>query len=230
VSFGTYARKVRDPALRYGQRINALAGCVELYRPIGYSATFGYLEGVAGSFRRDGEALIRALDALSTSRDLWLEDLAAYGDQRRVAKRLGRRRPGANEINPNWPACWYGDMQPAALFTIGYLLRSHDRTARADPDVVRLASTVLEAGGALTVGEREWLHALRQRFERLRNASAWPTMDLTALYQASESLWIVQQIFIARTDAAGTCVPQEPDGVTAAPAAGPGGTEPDQAA
>lgn len=208
MSFGTYARKVQDPALPYGQRINALAGCVQFYRPIGYLTTFGYLKEVAGSFRRDEEALIRALGALSTSRHLWLEDLGAYARQRRVAKASGRRRPSASEINPNWPTCWYGDVQRAGLFTVGFLLRRRDRVSRADPDVIQLASTVFETGGTMTLSERQQLRMLRRRFEQLREASAWPTMDLTALYRANESLWILRQIDNASTGNTGCCDPQ----------------------
>lgn len=54
----------------YGRRINALAGCVQLYRPLGYQVTFGYLNHIAGPFRRDVAALLRALDALTASRRL----------------------------------------------------------------------------------------------------------------------------------------------------------------
>ena len=35
---------------------------------------------------------------------------------------------------------------------------------------------------------------MRMRFERLREASGWPTLDLAALHQAHESLWILHQI------------------------------------
>lgn len=105
MSFGTYARKVADPSLPYGRRINALAGCVQLYRPIGYAATFAYLEHVAGPFRRDEKALLQALMALSVSRELWLKDLSAYAGHRRSAKLQGRRSPGKSVPNPSSPTC-----------------------------------------------------------------------------------------------------------------------------
>ncbi|BFU47670.1 hypothetical protein [Krasilnikovia sp. MM14-A1004] len=194
MSFGTHARKVRDPALPYGRRISALARCVQLYRPLGYRATFAYLAEVAGPFRHDETALLRALEALSTSRNLWQASLRGYADRRRAAKRLGRRRPGAAEVDPNPPAWWYGDVRRAALCTIGFLLRERDPIARADVEVVRLASAVLENHGAISAFEEQQLAALRHRFEALRKASAWPTVDLHDLHTALESLWVLRQI------------------------------------
>ena len=103
MSFGTYARKVSYGSSPHGRRINALAGRVQLYRPLGYLATFGYLNHVAGPFRHDETALIRALDALKASRGLWLADLDAYAAHRRGAKRLGSRSPRPSDTDPNLP-------------------------------------------------------------------------------------------------------------------------------
>jgi len=96
-----------------------LAGCVQLYQPLGYLATFGYLNHVAGPFRRDKAALLRALDKLTASRNLWLAEVDAYASRRRDAKRLGRRVPRSSDTNPNLPTCWYGDSRRAATFTLG---------------------------------------------------------------------------------------------------------------
>jgi hypothetical protein len=169
VSFGTYARKVADPSLPYGRRFNALARCVQLYRPIGYLATFAYLEHLAGPFRRDEKALLQALKALSVSRELWLKDLGAYAGHRRSAKLQGRRSPQRSVLNPNSPTCWYGDPRRAALFTLGFLLRNPDRIGMADPDVVRFATGILDADGQTTSAELEELRALRR--SRLGNVS-----------------------------------------------------------
>jgi hypothetical protein len=147
VSFGTYARKVTDDSLPYGQRINALAGCVQLDRPLGYLATFGYLNHVSGLFRQDESALLRALDRLTVSRELWLAEVDAYATRRRNAKRLGRRTPRPSDTNPSPPTCWYGDSRRTATYTLDYLLGKPDRIGHADADVIRLASSVLEAPG-----------------------------------------------------------------------------------
>ena len=194
MSFGTYARKVRDGSLPYGRRINALAGCVQLYRPLGYVATFGYLSHVAGPFRHDEAALLRALDALTTSRSLWMAELDAYAVRRREAKRLGRRTPRSSDTNPNSPACWYGDSRRAAIFTLDFLLRQRDRIRYADVDVIRLASSVLEAPGDVDRVRLEPLSVLRSRLVRLREASGWPDVDWPNWHKANQSLWVLQQI------------------------------------
>lgn len=200
MSFGTYGRKVGDSSLPYGHRINALAGCVQLYRPIGYLATFAYLEHVAGPFRRDEGALLRALDALSVSRDLWLKDLSTYAGRRRLAKRLGQRNPGKTVLNPNSPTCWYGDPRRAALFTLNFLLTGQGTIVMVDTDVLRLASSVLEAGGKITSTELEQLIGLRQRCERLRDGSGWPHVDWPNWHKANQSLWILRQLACAAAE------------------------------
>jgi hypothetical protein len=194
VSFGTYARTVTDGSSPYGRRINALAGCVQRYRPLGYLATFGYLNHVAGPFRRDEAALLRALDMLTASRHLWLAEVAAYASRRRTAKRLGRRVPRPSDTNPNPPACWYGDSRRAATFTLGYLLRKPDRISHADADVIRLASSVLEAPGGVDRERLDQLTVLRKRLEELRDASGWPNADWPNWHKAHQSLWVLHQI------------------------------------
>lgn len=194
MSFGTYARKVTDGSLPYGQRINALAGCVQLYRPLGYLATFDYLNHVAGTFRRDETALLRALEMLTVSRELWLAELDAYATRRRRAKRLGQRTPPSSDTNPNSPVCWYGDSRRAATFTLGYLLRKPDRISHADGDVVRLASSVLNTPGDGDRVTPEKLNVLRRRLEQLRDASGRPNVDWPNWHKAHQSLWILRQI------------------------------------
>ncbi|GIF26640.1 hypothetical protein BJ973_001086 [Actinoplanes tereljensis] len=194
MSFGTYARKVADGSSPYERRINALAGCVQLYRPLGYLATFGYLNHVAGHFRRDEEALLRALDMLTASRQLWLAEVDAYASRRRAAKRLGRRIPRSSDSNPNLPACWYGDSRRAAFFTLGYLLSKQDRNSHADVDVIRLASSVLETHGNVNGVNLDQVSVLRRRLEQLRAASGWPNVDWPNWHKANQSLWILHQV------------------------------------
>jgi hypothetical protein len=78
VSYGACARKVADPRLPYGRRVTALGGCVQLYRPPGFHATFAYLQHLAGLPRRRETSLLEALRLLSHSRSLLLDDRAAY--------------------------------------------------------------------------------------------------------------------------------------------------------
>ncbi|KUL30920.1 hypothetical protein [Actinoplanes awajinensis] len=169
MSFGTYARRVRDPALPYGRRVSALAGCVQHYQPVGFKATFVHLEQVAGPFRHDEAALLRAVDLLTASRERWLAEVRAYATRRSTAKRLGHRTPSAAGRFPMKPAHWYGDSRAAALTALGYLLRRRAkgrpiRGADADPEVVRLAATCLAGGGHLDAAGRQEQRRLQLRF------------------------------------------------------------------
>lgn len=115
MSFGTYARKVRDADQPFGRRVWALRSCVQLYGPIGFNNSLSFLEEVAGRFRTDEVALLRALDALVASRAQWHVAVAAYAQGRREAKQRGERSPRPADFNPNHVDRWYGDVQRAAL-------------------------------------------------------------------------------------------------------------------
>lgn len=78
MSFGNFARKVRDPALPHQRRVSALRSCVQLYRPIGFEATLSFLHAKAGPYRTDEAALLRALAMLETSRSAWQEAKHIY--------------------------------------------------------------------------------------------------------------------------------------------------------
>lgn len=197
MSFGTYARKVGDGSLAYGRRINALAGCVQRYQPLGFLATFDYLEHVAGDFRRDETALLRALETLTASRRLWLTDVDAYAARRREAKRLGSRTPRSPDTDPTMQLHWYGDPQRAATFTLGFLLRNPNRIEYADADVVSLAASVLNAGGDFSRVPLERLSVLRERHLHLQRTSGWPNVDWPNWHRANRSLWILHQISTA---------------------------------
>lgn len=199
MSFGTYARKVYDPSLPYGRRVQALAGCVQLYQPVGYKATFAYLEHVAGHFRRDEAALLRAMNMLSASRDLWLVELGRYERRRKEAKRRGQRSPRATERNHTSPACWHGDQRNAAMFALGYLLRRiakarQTRADTADTEVLRIAYQCVENDGRLSHDERDCLDRLRLQFERQRDVSGWPKIDWPTWQKAHDSLWVLHLV------------------------------------
>lgn len=120
MSYGTSARRVRDDSLPLGVRVASFKSCLERYHPIGYEASFGYLKLSAGPFDRDPAALLRALDLLTASRDLWLAAQAAYAESRSAAKRSGRRTPAKNEPRPGGNWLWVGAERAAALFALEY--------------------------------------------------------------------------------------------------------------
>ncbi|MFG1945818.1 hypothetical protein [Nonomuraea sp. NPDC048826] len=148
MSFGNYARRVRDPALPHPWRVSALRSCVQLYRPLGFEATLSFLESEAGRFRRDEAALLRALDLIEASRAALRTELQAYATKRREAKAQGRRTPRADEANPNFQArwYWYGAPREAALHALRFWRsrRLPQLLPSADPALLELGRCVDE--------------------------------------------------------------------------------------
>ncbi|AWS41653.1 hypothetical protein [Streptosporangium sp. 'caverna'] len=86
MSFGTYARRVRDQALPYGRRYTSLRCAVGHYKPLGFNATWNHITSRAGQVRTDEAALLRALDILETSREARLAEMAAFALRRKAER------------------------------------------------------------------------------------------------------------------------------------------------
>lgn len=174
MSFNVHARKVRDAGLPYSHRVSALRSCVQLYRPIGFWASLSFLEASSGSYQRDENALLRALDALSASRAEWHAAMENYAAARKLAKRRGQRTPRPTDHNPNgYPQYWYGAPEQAALHALHLWTRRRGGLPDpADPVVQNLNECVtasLASDGRLTPEQQQLLAAcvaeLRQRHQ-----------------------------------------------------------------
>ncbi|MEV0410373.1 hypothetical protein AB0I68_06040 [Streptomyces sp. NPDC050448] len=126
MSFTVYARRVRDHTLPHAHRRSALRSAIVLFKPFGFQATWSYL-GTAGDLDRDGDALLRALEKLESSRDAGIAERAAFAERRREEKRiLHRQRPSAADAaffrGPRWPG---PDGHGAAVHEVARLWRAH---------------------------------------------------------------------------------------------------------
>ncbi|WP_446217365.1 hypothetical protein [Micromonospora sp. IBHARD004] len=199
MSFGNYARKVRDRSLPYGRRVSALRSCVQLYRPIGFHATLGFLEEIAGPYQRDEASLLRALDVLTASRAGWHADMRDYARKRRQAKQCGQRIAPANEINPNgFPRIWYGAVRPAALYALRYWSRSGLPALTAPSDEIAttvgtLVAAVLSADGELTPQQRQLVDATVTELQRRIRSGLWHH-DQGAYYMAWNLLKVARLV------------------------------------
>ena len=177
VSFACYARKVLDTSQPLNHRVNALKGCLETYHPIGFCASFSFLQSVAGDFAKDPSALPRALELLTASRAAWQAEVRAYGVLRRRAKHLGYRVPHPSSFNPNRPSRWYGAPREAALHAVWFW---YSKGASSDVDVHCLAAALLERG-RFTAAQRamfDEVHAgLRARFAAVDGTRDYETYD-----------------------------------------------------
>ncbi|MFI5930543.1 hypothetical protein [Actinoplanes sp. NPDC051494] len=156
MSFSGYATNVRNPDLPHRHRASALRSCVQHYHPLGFAATISYLEELAGPYQHDEQALLNALDHLTTSRHLWHNHLRAYATDRRTAKQHGHRRPHPGETNPNQgPTIWYGAPRPAALHALTFWTRHRlpAITGWNDPGahhITTITAACLATGGQLS--------------------------------------------------------------------------------
>lgn len=148
MSFGTYARRVRDRDLPYGLRHSALRCAVSRYKPLGFHATWDFITARAGNVRRDETALLAALDLLEASRTAWHAELAEFARRRTIDKRH-RRTVSVQEQRYLYGWRWPGpDGHAATVQTITALWKEHTRVgfppvpAALKPDLVELDSTV----------------------------------------------------------------------------------------
>jgi hypothetical protein len=110
VSFGVYARRVRDAGLPDGRRYSALRCTVGCYCPLGFGATWAYLGGAAGiewPRPRGAAELLRMLGILETSREVAIAETTDFAAVRRTEKAAGRRVPREADLarlrGPRWP-------------------------------------------------------------------------------------------------------------------------------
>ncbi|NES28293.1 hypothetical protein GCE86_02205 [Micromonospora terminaliae] len=205
MSFGTYARKVRDRSLPYGLRVSALRSCVQLYRPIGFHATLGFLKEIAGPFQRDEAALLKALDAIEASRAQWHADMRDYAHSRRQAKQSGQRIPPAQDRNPNGsPPIWYGAARSAALSALRYWSRTRRPALRVTADeagntVDVLVAAALSSGGELTSEQRQLLVLAAAELEGRMQPDLWAD-DPVAYSRARDLLRVARLLETANDD------------------------------
>ncbi|TYQ30877.1 hypothetical protein [Pseudanabaena sp. UWO310] len=96
-SFHTHARIVRRSDLPFHYRRSAFRSCIQLYHwlikqkfqttYLRYSKHFGFDESTGNC----NESLNRAMDALETERNLFLEKLRLF-DKKRIREKIGGRR------------------------------------------------------------------------------------------------------------------------------------------
>ncbi|WP_093602580.1 hypothetical protein [Lentzea waywayandensis] len=157
MSFSSDTRKALDTSLPLSHRVSALRLCLWRYRPIGFNASFSFLQSVVGDFTRDPALLPAAVEMLTASHAAWQSDLRAYGVVRRHAKRLGYRVPYPSAPNPNKLSHWYGAPREAALHAVWFW---YSKGASADVDVHSLAAALVEHG-RFTAGQREIFERVR---------------------------------------------------------------------
>ena len=187
MSFAVNARKVRNAGLPHGRRVSGLRACVQRYHPLGYLATLSFLEHQAGPYRTDEAALLRALDCLTESRELWKAAVADYATDRREAKSRGQRTPRPQDPNPSHaPDQWYGASRQAARHALAF---RQTRGLLPDPsddvaaDVLALVTAALK-GPTLSDDHRSLLADLTAELRRrIRTSRGTPLTQAQELHR-----------------------------------------------
>jgi hypothetical protein len=118
VGFGREAKRVRDRALPTRYRLHALGSCIQLAQPIGFNATWSYLQEKAQRSWREQEFLVPAMDLLESERGVHLSIEADYARVRREQKVAGARFPPRCDVTPKDPFRWHGDERAGALHAL----------------------------------------------------------------------------------------------------------------
>lgn len=197
MGFGREARRVRDGSLSLANRRRALATCIEFTRPIGYHATWSYIEAVLGRTRDEPSFLEPALDLLDTQRRWHAEIDERYARLRRQQKRRGRRGPASDDVTPTSPRRWHGDEQIGAVHSLTeWLGRPRDNELAADPHggiaLAAVERVVAAESPLLDVGE---LQRCLDGARRQVNVVGW-SADRRGYRNASVALFLLGQVHL----------------------------------
>ncbi|MFC9388254.1 hypothetical protein [Streptomyces venezuelae] len=186
MSFGTYARRVRDEESSPARRHRALRSAVTEYAPLGYHATWAYLAATAlpePDLRRDPAALLRALDTLEASRAVRLRETTAFAARRRAEKAAGRRTVGGPPVFLPWRPHWPTETAPARLGLVAAVANRRAAFLKGpSPDPALVPADRLEDLGELHARldacAAAYLHALGHPDEATRDEPAALVADL----------------------------------------------------
>lgn len=114
MGFGREARRVRDASCPTTHRLHALGSCIQLAQPIGFHATWSYLQAKLQLEWRDPDILVPAIDLLEAELAIHLSVAEKYGQSRRRQKADGFRFPPRTHVTPRDPIRWHGDERMGA--------------------------------------------------------------------------------------------------------------------
>lgn len=142
MGFGREARRSRDSSLTLAHRLGALTSCIEFAQPIGFNATWSYLEATTGVTRSDPDFVLPAIELLERERAEHLALEHRYATHRRLQKANGLRLPPRCDATPRSPRRWHGDERAGALLALKFgRLASLDLAGHAMGRVAQSAAT-----------------------------------------------------------------------------------------
>jgi len=168
VGFGREAGRVRDLSLPARYRLHALGSCIQLAQPIGFNATWSYLQAKVQRPWRDPEFALPAIGLLEAERAAHLRIAAEFARQRREQKAAGLRFLPRSHVTPADPRRWHGDARLGALHALGASRRFRGDQAIAEHPSGR---TVLAAVDGILEMQAE--HAAALDLDELQRILGW---------------------------------------------------------
>lgn len=191
MSFNREVARARDRSLPYGERVLSFAHSLDIYAPLGFQATWAFLERLEGNLRRDEDALSRALDRLEHSRRLCLAEEHAYDEYRRWQKRHTVSVRPPRELTPGDLMRWHAAPVEGATFYLQWWWRTR-RPGPAEDDLTRAVSDLVVSflmQGTLDVDQQCAVRAYRAELAtRTRRAAAASGFQSHATYIPARSL------------------------------------------
>lgn len=209
MGFGREARRAANPLLPVGYRLHALGSCIQLAQPIGFHATWRYLELQIGVPWREPGFLAPALQLLLEQREAHLKLAEEYSGARRRQKYAGYRFPPSQDVTPVTPRRWHGDEETGALVTLRTVLeldRFNESRLAAGP-----AHLTLDAVRQAVHGDRSELDPSELQFlldwsRRQINVIGWEA-DRESYHAAWQSLRLLGQLHLLLHGAVSVATP-----------------------
>lgn len=198
MGFGREARRVRESSLPFAYRLHALGSCIQISQPIGFQATWSYLEERVGRTWRDPEFLLPALALLDEVRATHQVLEQQYAELRRSEKRRGLRFPAGDAVTPATPRRWHGDERTGARHTLRSRQGRFNDTALAQhpvgAEVVAAVDHALDSG-TVAVPDLESLEQCLAWARRQLRVAGWKA-DPAEYRIASVVLHLVGQLHV----------------------------------
>lgn len=203
-----------DESLPLAYRFRALCNYNQMTQPIGFHATWSYLEAKLGIPRPAVEFLTPAIGMLRSQQIAHAQVVADYAAIRTGEKHAGRRSPPRDEAVPRFPRSWHGDEREGARHVLRQLLARRDDPFYAHPYGSLLIADVkaaLDSPHIPRMGDEELQaileYARRRYFVIGPHAEPYP-FQMGSEYQMSWRLlcWL-SQIYVLDKGAPGVGTP-----------------------
>lgn len=151
MGFGRELRRAKDVTLDLGMRQRALGCAIQFAQPIGFHATWAYLEAKAGHHWRHPDFLPIAVAHLAKERSARRQAVAEYTRIRVAQKAMGMRAPQRATVTGDWPARWHGDERSGAAHSLAWWQRGR-AWDRQELERHQIARPILQISDKATTG------------------------------------------------------------------------------